>query len=200
MAYKKFDDPNTKVDDSKFKVFGTMPVEAVRRALQGISNRVLGTTSGTGHVPTLATCAIGTTCGFKTTVDVGIVRDGIVSTVAAQDNLYFEKQGTMGTNTVAKFLICSKDGTSATCIGPGNIIDKGLHADATTAAAAAKIPDLPDGACALGYVTLQAPAATVLVLTDGAATAAAALGYAIGGGGTAGTAAYVDLVHMPFNG
>ena len=200
MAYKKFDDADPKVDQAQFKVFGAVPVEALRRALQGISNRCLGTTSGTGFIPTMATCAIGTTCGFKTTYDVGVIRDGVVSTVAAKDNMYFGTTGTMGTNTVAKFLICSIDGTSATCIGPGNVIDKGAYASATLAAAAAKIPDLPDGAAPLGYVTLDAPAATKLVLTDGATTTAALLGYAIGGGTTAGTAAYVDLANMPFNG
>lgn len=199
MAYKKFDDADKKVDQSQFGVYDAVYTEAVRRAIQGISNRIIGTTSGTGHIPTLATCAPGTTCGFKTTYDVGAVRDGVLSTVAAQDNLYFGTCGTMGTNTVAKFLICSIDGTSATCIGPGNVVDKGDYANATLAAAAAKIPDLPDGAAPLGYVTVNAPAATKLVLTDGATTAAARLGYVFGTGGTAGTAAYVDLMNYPLN-
>jgi hypothetical protein len=199
MAYKKFDDADKKVDQSQFGVYDAIYTEAVRRALQGINNRVLGATAGTGFYPTLAVCAIGTTCGFKTTNEVGVVRDGVLSKVIAKDNLYFGTCGTMGTNTVAKFLICSIDGTSATNIGPGNVVDKGAYASATLAAAAAKIPDLPAGAVALGYVTLDAPAATVLVLTDGATTAAARLGYAIGGGTTAGTAAYVDLVNYPLN-
>jgi len=199
MAYRKFDDADPKVDASAVKVFGAFPQEAIRRALQGIANRVLGSTAGTGHIPTLATCAIGSTAGFKTTYDVGVVIDGVKTTVAAQNNLLFSELGTMGTNTVAKFLLCTTDGASATCIGPGNVVDKGDYASATLAAAAAKLPDLPDGACALGYVTLQAPAATVLILTDGASTAAAKLGYAIGGGSTAGTATYVQLVNMPFN-
>jgi len=199
MAYRKFDDPDTKVDDSRAKVYGAFPNEAIRRAIQGVSNRVIGGTNGTQGPLIDATCGIGGSAGFKVGSGVSVVRDGVVSAVAVTDNLLFSKLGTMGTNTVAKFLICTTDGTSATCIGPGNVVSKSDYASATLAAAAAKLPDLPDGACALGYVTLQAPAATVLVLTDGATTAAANLGYAIGGGSTAGTATYVDLVCMPLN-
>lgn len=190
MAYKKFDDANVKVDSSAKKVYGAFPNEAIRRAIQGVANRAFGT---------LGTCGIGGSAGFKVAASPPVVINGALSTVAAQDNLLFEELGTMGTNTVAKFLICTTDGTSATCIGPGNVIDKGDYASATLAAAAAKLPDLPDGACALGMVTLHAPAATILILTDGASTAGAKLGYAIGGGGTAGTATYVDLACMPYN-
>lgn len=167
-------------------------------SLQGVNNRVLGGTAGTGYVPVLAGCAIGATAGFKTTYEVGVVRDGVVTNVLITDNMFFPAQGTMGTNTVAKFLICSTAGTGAKVVGPGNIVDKGPYASAALAAAACKILDLPDGECALGYVTLNAPAATVLVLTGADTTAAAGLGFAIGSGGTAGTAAYVDLVSMPY--
>lgn len=199
MAYKKFDDPAEKVDNNKYNINDAFAVEAIRRALQGISNRIIGGTNGTQGPLVVPTLALGTTAGFKNTNAVSIVRDGIISAVAACDNRYFEKQGTLGTNKVTKFLYCSKDGTSGTVIGPGNIVSKGDYATATLAAAACKIPDLPDGACALGYITLSAPAATVLVLTDGACTAAAGLGYIIGTGGTAGTATYTDLRGMPFD-
>ena len=199
MAYKKFDDADPKVDASAVKVFGAFPQEAVRRAIQGITNRVWAGTSATAGQLLSGSCGIGGSAGFKVGSGLYLVRDGVLSTLAPQDNLLFSELGTMGTNTVAKFLICSEDGASATCIGPGNVVDKGDYASATLAAAAAKLPDLPDGAVAVGYVTLQVPAATVLILTDGASTAAAKLGYAIGGGSTAGTATYVQLVNMPFN-
>ena len=199
MSYKKFDDPDTKVNQSQMKVYDAIPIESVRRALQGISNRVLGGTAGTGYVPVLAGCALGGTCGFKTTYNVGVVRNGAVGTALLADNMYFSEQGTMGSNTVAKFLICTTAGTGPQIVGPGNIIDKGDYASATLAAAAAKIPDLIDGECALGYVTLQAPTLTPLVLTGSAMTAAAGLGYIMGTGGTAGTATYVDVVCMPYN-
>lgn len=199
MAYKKFDDPDTKVNASVNKVNDAFPVESIRRALQGISNRVTGGTAGTGYIPSLAGAAVGGSAGFKTTMPVGVVRNGIRTTCGATDNMMFGTLGTLGTNKVTKFLICTADGTSGTVIGPGNIVDKGDYASATLAAAACKLPDLPDGACALASVTLNAPAATVLVLTDGASTAAAVLGYVLGTGGTAGTAAYQDLVCMPFD-
>jgi len=199
MAYKKFDDADPKVDNSSKKVYGAFPQEAIRRAIQGITNRVWAGTSGTAGQLLSGSCGIGGSAGFKVGSGLYLVRDGVLSTLATQDNLLFSELGTMGTNTVAKFLICSEDGTSATCIGPGNVVDKGNYASATLAAAAAKLPDLPDGAVAVGYVTLHAPADTVLILTDGASTAAAKLGYAIGGGSTAGTATYVQLVNMPLD-
>lgn len=200
MAYKKFDDPDSKVDTSALKVYNAMWDTRMRRAIQGVANRVLGGTAGTGYAPTLAGCAIGGSAGFKTTRNVTVVCNGAASTCLLADNLFFSAQSTMGTNTVAKFLICTTAGTGPQVIGPGNIIHKEDYASATLAAAAAKIPDLVDGECALGYVTLHAPASTVLVLTAAASTAAAALGYAIGGGGTAGTAAYVDVLCMPYDG
>lgn len=199
MAYKKFDEADAKVNDSKYKLNDNFMNDGIRRAIQGITNRVLGGTAGTAYIPVLAGVGTGGTAGFQTTYSVGVVRNGALSTAIVTNNLLFSTLGTMGTNTVAKFLICSVDGTSCTNIGPGNVINKGDYANATLAAAAAKLPDLPDGGVALGYVTLNAPAATVLILTDGATTAAAKLGYAIGGGGTAGTSACVDLINMPLN-
>lgn len=200
MAYKKFDEPDDKVDASAMKIHGAVTNEALRRALQGIANRVLGGTAGTGYIPTLAGAAVGGSAGFLTAMPVAVVRDGIRTTANATNNMLFGKLGTLAANEVAKFLICTVNGTSGTVIGPGNIVSKADYASATLAAAACKLPDLPDGACALASVTLSAPATTVLVLTDGASTAAASLGYLIGTGGTAGTATYQDLVCMPFNG
>lgn len=188
-AGRKFDDPDTAVDTSANKVYSTFD-EKFRRALQGIANRVIGGTNGTQGPLVLAECAIGTTAGFKTSNDVCVCINGVHSTAIAQDNLYMP-EGTMGTNTVAKFLICTSTGTSGTIL-QGNVVDKGNYANATLAAAACKLPDLPDGYCALGYVTLNAPAATVLAFSRSA-------GFALGGGGTAGTAAYQDLVCMPYN-
>ena len=205
MAYKKFDAADTKVDDSKNKIYDNFMKEGIRRAVSAITNRVLGGTTGTGglgataNAPLLAGCGSGASAGFAFARTVSVVRNGELSTVALQGNLLFPTFGTMGTNTVAKFLICSADGTSGTVVGPGNIVSKNDYASATLAAAAAKLPDLPDGGVALGMVTVQAPATTVLILTTGATTAAAKLGYIFGSGGTAGTATYTDLVNMPLD-
>jgi hypothetical protein len=189
-AGKKFDDANVKVDASADKVYPAFQKEAMRRALQGISNRVIGGTSGTQGPLVVAGCALGTTAGFKTANDVTVIIDGVKSVAIAQDNLTMPT-GTMGTNTVAKFLICTGTGTSGTIL-EGNVVDKGDYATVALAAAAAKLPDLPDGYCALGYVTLNAPTATALGWTP-------STGFITGTGGTAGTAAYVDLNCMPYD-
>lgn len=189
-AGKKFDDPVAKVDASVVGAYDAFPGAAWRRAIQGISNRVIGGTNGTQGPLIVAGCALGTTNGFKTANDVTCVINGVKSVAIAQDNLYMPT-GTMGTNTVSKFLICTTTGTSGTIV-QGNVVDKGDYANATLAAAACRLPDLPDGYCALGYVTLDAPAATVLAFSRSA-------GYILGTGGTAGTAAYVDLKCMPYD-
>ena len=63
MAFKygttKFDVPNVKVDKTGRKVYAKYD-EQFRRALQGITNRVLGGTSGTGNSPVTAAAAVGT--------------------------------------------------------------------------------------------------------------------------------------------
>ena len=193
MSYPKFDDPAKKVDASGRKVYG-IPREDIRRAFQGITNRVIGLTAagtaGTGHLA-LAGLTLGATAGVKIGHAITVVINGIQSDVIAQDNLRYPP-GTQGTNTVAKYLVCTSTGTSGTVIGPGNVVLKSDHADATTAAVAAKLPDLPDGYCALGYVTLQAPAATALAFGEG-------VGFVTGTGGTAGTATYTNLSCMPYN-
>ena len=193
MSYKKFDDADAKVDQSSKKVY-SVPLEVFRRAIQGVANRVVGLTAG-GTAGTaalaLAGLGLGTTAGFKIGNAISVVINGEQSAVIAQDNLYLPA-GTMGTNTVAKYLVCTAAGTSGTVVGPGNVILKSDYASATLAAAAAKLPDLPDGYCCLGFVTLQAPAATALAHSRSA-------GFVLGTGGTAGTATYTNLACMPYD-
>lgn len=188
---KKFDDPALNVDPSVRDIYDSFPKEAERRSFQGIANRVIGGTNGTqGPLITIGG-TLGTTAGFKIANGVTVVINGAVSECIAQDNLPLP-DGTLAANTVAKYLICTAAGTSGTVIGPGNVVSKADYDSATLAAAACRLPDLPDGYCALGYVTLQAPEKTALAFADGA-------GFAIGGGGTAGTATYVDLICMPYD-
>ena len=188
---KKFDDPDKKVDPSVRDIYDSFPKEAERRAFQGIANRVIGGTNGTQGPLITAGCTLGTTAGFRIATGVTVVINGKVSTCIAQDNLPLP-DGTQLANTVAMYLICTGEGTSGTVIGPGNVVDKADYDTATLAAAACRLPDLPDGYCALGYVTLQAPEATDLAFADGA-------GFVTGTGGTAGTATYVDLICMPYD-
>jgi hypothetical protein len=190
-AGKKFDDPEKKVDPSVRDVYDAFPKENARRAFQGIANRVIGGTNGTQGPLINIGAALGTTAGFKITNGVSVVINGVVSECIAQDNLPLP-DGTLAANTVAKYLICTAAGTSGTVIGPGNVVSKADYDTAALAAAACRLPDLPDGYCALGYVTLQAPEETALAFADGA-------GFVTGTGGTAGTATYVNLMCMPYN-
>jgi hypothetical protein len=191
-AGKKFDDPARKVDASVRDINDAFWKSGMRRALQGITNRVLGGTSGTGWFPNVtATLADGSTGGIKTTTAVTVAINGAAVIVAAQDNLKMpgassDFTGTQGSNTVAKYLVCAV-GTAGTIIGPGNIISKANYATATLANAAAKLPDPPDGSCVLGYATFNTPAASDVVVGS------------CGLLSTAGTVAYTDLVCMPYD-
>ncbi len=194
MAFKygttKFDAASEKVDQAARKVYGAFPQEAVRRALQGIANRVIGTTAGTASSSGYllqAGCGTGSTAGVNVANTLVVLVNGAYSTCIAQDNLKLP-DGSQGSNTVAKYLICTKAGTSATCVGPGNVIDKGDYDTAALAAVAAKLPDLPDGYCALGYVTLNAPAASAITYRGHGTI------------GSQGTTSFTDLVCMPYDG
>jgi hypothetical protein len=187
MAYAKFDDPAKKVDQSARKVYGATWNDAMRRAIQGITNRVIGGTSGTGFFPENTAAIAKGTVGALFATTVQVVINGVVTKLAAQDNIRMP-YGTQGKNTVAKFLICS-NGTSGTVIatGPGNVVSKADYATIALATAAAKLPDLPDDHVALGYVTVNAPTLTDIV-------------YAVASvfDTTGGTASYTDLICMPY--
>lgn len=188
MAYKKFDDPDPKVDQSAAKVYSTFD-ERFRRAMQGITNRCLGTAGLLWLGPNIG---VGGSAGFATTSAVAVVINGVLSTCAATDNLFLP-EGTQGTGTVAKYLVYTKDGTSATVGGPGNVVNMADYTTVALSSAAAKLPDLPDGGCALGYVNVCAPVATKLVFVNSA-------GYKVGNSGTTGTGTFVNLACMPYNG
>lgn len=187
MSYKKFDDANPKVDQSARSVFDAFWRDPFRRAIEGISNRVLGGTSGTGWFPNVtAGVADGGTGGIKTATAVTVVINGKAYVVAPGDNLKMPTTQ-IGTNCVAYYLI-STQGTSGTITGPGNIILKSDYATPALAAAACKLPDLPAGHCVLGKALFHAPAAgTNLNPAD------------FGKFGTAGTATYTDLICMPID-
>jgi hypothetical protein len=191
MAFKfgsgKFDDPDKKVDASvnKIEVFENT---AQRRAFQGIMNGVLGTT---GLIWLGAGIGTAGSAGFKINNTVSILINGIMTTAAAEDNL-FMPEGTQGTSTAAKYLI-AHNGTSGTVVGPGNVINMNDYSTVALASAAAKLPDLPDGMVALGYVNVCAPSATILAFSNDA-------GFAVGKTGTTGTGTFVDLACMPYSG
>jgi len=192
MAFKygttKFDAPDAKVDQSGLKVYADAH-EQFRRALQGVSNRVLGGTAGTGYSPITATLTIGT-LGVKITKNVAVVINGVQGTAAVQDNLAMPS-GVIPANSACKYLVStalSAAGTSGTVSGPGNIVSCADYDSNTLALAACKLPDLPDNHCALGYVTLTTPYLTAVTLISTSVL-----------GTTGGTDGYADLICMPYD-
>ena len=193
MAYKKFDDPNVKVDNSQFSVYDAFAKEPFRRALMSIMNRVIAGTSGTGNFPGVtSTVAKATTAGVKTTTQVLAVINGVVNVIPALDNMALPS-GTQGKNTVAKYLVVSYGtsgtyGTAGTIVGPGNVVSKADYATVTLANAAAKLPDPPEHTVVLGYVQVNAPTLTDIVFADDSALDT-----------TGGTAVYGDLMNLPYD-
>lgn len=190
MAYKKFDDPTAAVSQAALRGNEATPLLATRRAIQAISNRVLGHTAGTGGM-VVAGLGTGGTSGIIITNTLKVVINGAMSTCIAQDNLWMPNYGTIGTRSACKFLVSTGTGTSGTVTGPGNVVDANAYADDTAALAACKLPDLPDGHCALGYMTLITPRTTAVNMSSKAL---------VGLYTTAGTATFVDLVSMPYDG
>ena len=181
MAYKKFDDANLNVSQAPRKVYNAIPVESVRRALQGAYNRVLCGTHGTATLADWrASCGTG---GAGTGVGVSgqlfVVVNGILGTrgTAASYNL---PAGTQAAATIVKYLISGPINSTAGTVTAGN-------ESATTAGA--KLPDLPDGHVALGYMLYTGNGT---VGWNRGANAPAGQAAA-----TSGTATFVDLMHMP---
>ena len=195
MAYRKFDDAPLSADNKQMQMkTGGFFKEPWRRALQGIVNRVIGGTAGTSLVT--AACGTGTTTGVKTATSVNASINGVSVAIAALDNINIGTgaycgnnlelgKGTMGTNCVTKFLIFAGSDGVAQVTGPGNIVDKGGYASATLAAAACKLPELPENCVALGYMLMHGPEAT-------------GVNFSVGLAGTMGTCTFGDFIHMPY--
>lgn len=188
MALKgntKFDDPVLTKDASVRKVNQAFPREADRRSFQGTGNRVLGGsgTFGTAGM-TLAGLAEGTNAHtIKTTNSIDYTINGAKYSLAAVDNIAIPAGlGTQGTACYAKYLVSvGTDGTAASGAG-GITITKGNEG---AAAGDAKLPDLPDGNCAIGYFE---------ILT----TTFEYIAGSTDNGSSGITDTYTDLVHMPY--
>ena len=191
MAYKKFDDPAGKVSQATQRGNEATWDVKMRRALQAISNVVIGSTQGTGGHIITASIGTGGTSGIKINTALVVRINGVHSTCITQDNLWMPNYGTMGTREACKFLVSTGAGTSGTVTGPGNVVNANDYTTDTLALAACKLPELPDGHCAIGYMTLITPAATEVNMSPKAL---------VGLYSTAGTATFNDLVCMPYNG
>lgn len=180
MAYKKFDDATKAVAQSPRKVYDAIPVESFRRAIQSISNRILGGTGGTGATSVVSACGTGATGGLKWGNTLLAVINGRFGTVLCADNLELPA-GTQASATYVKYLISGGFGTGGT-VTAGN---------EGTSSTKALLPDCPDGHVAVGYMEYAANSSYAFIRTNRTVTGGAAA--------TAGTASFKDLIHMPYS-
>jgi len=199
---KKFDDPAVTQDAAVKRVDKGFEMEAMRRALASITNRVIptsaGGTTGTGYELT-AGLAAGSAVGsikaantFKYTID-GVMYQYTGNTdIAIAGSL---GNGTQGTATTCYYLVSvGTNGTSGTALaGNGGLyVTKGNEGTSGTGVFAYALnstpylPDCPDGQCPIGYFSVITKTTTPFV--PGTSTM---------GDSTNFTIAYGDLIGMP---
>jgi hypothetical protein len=183
MAYKKFDDPSTLVAQAPRKVYNAFPYTSIRRALQGVLNRVIYGTDGTSNLVTLAGCGTGgdsTASGLGCTAGIRVIVNGRLGTRGSAGN-YNLPSGTQGAGTYVKYLISGPINSTAGTVTAGN---------ESTSATGAYLPDCPDGHVALGY--MEYAASSTCGWNRNLNKAANQVTS-----GSAGTFTFVDLAHMP---
>ena len=187
MAYRKFDDAPLASNDEARKLYPVFPNEALRRAVQSITNKVISGTGGTNGTGMLSNVGTGSTAGVAIGQTLIASINGRFGTIAAQSNLYLPK-GTQGSATYVKYLLAGKFGTAGT-VAMGN---------EGTSSTTAKLPDCPDGYVALGYMEYYTGTGPFIRFGGGTAG-----GYNVVSGNTGGTCgtvnAWVNLLHMPFS-
>ena len=187
MAFKfgtgvKFDDAAKNVSQATKKLYEAEWHEGIRRAIQSITNRVVtgdfgtaGTTAAARATQMASSCGTGGS-GAAIGAPLCVTINGRAGTRSSCGTILLPK-GTQAAATYVKYLLAGSTGSSGTCFA-GN---------ESTSATGAYLPDCPDGLIALGYFQwLSPPAAT---FNRDAQTVVAS--------STAGTATWVDLVHMP---
>jgi hypothetical protein len=184
MAYAKFDDPSKKVSQAMRKGYEGIWDDKLRRLLQASLNRVFWGTDGTSLATTLAGCGTGgdsTASGIGCTAGIRVIVNGRLGTRGSAGN-YKLPAGTQGAGTYVKYLICGPINSTAGTVLAGN---------ESTSSTGAYLPDCPATYVALGYMEYAASSTCGwnrgLNKVAGQVTA-----------GSAGTATFVDLVHMPF--
>lgn len=189
MAYRKFDDPALDVSNDARKVYPVFPNEALRRAVQSITNRVIAGTSGTtGGTSFNAGLGTGSTAGIKIAYGLTLSINGRMGTMSAQDNIYLPP-GTQSKSTYVKYLVAAKFGAGGTVVA-GN--------EGATATAA-RLPDCPSGYCAVGYLEYATGTAGAYIRYGGGTAG----GYNVLSGNVAATCGtvseWVNLLHMPYD-
>jgi hypothetical protein len=187
MSYAKFDDSSKKTSQSARKINEATWEEDMRRALQGVLNRVLWGTGGTSGTSVGVVLGTGSTCGIKLPYPMILLINGRIGTAAAQDNIYLPS-GTQTAATYVKYLVSVGFGTKGT-VTAGN---------EGTGSTTALLPDCPDGMVAIGYVEYAANGTRGYIRIGGGTAGNSQNVLSGNAGGTCGTVnAWVDLVHMP---
>ena len=198
----KFDDPARTQDASAKRVDKGFEMEAMRRALAMLTNRVIptsaGGTTGTGYALTAGLTAGSSVGSIKLANTFKYVIDGVMyqytggTDIAIAGNL---GDGTQGTATTCYYLVSvGTNGTSGTALAGngGPYVTKGNEGTSGTGVFAFAfnstpyLPDCPDGQCPVGYFSVITKTAVPFV--PGTSTM---------GDSTNFTIAYGDLVNMP---
>jgi hypothetical protein len=191
MAYRKFDDPALSSSDDARKVYPVFPKEALRRAIQSITNRVVSGTNGTmGGTAGIGAAWLGTggTAGILLKTALALCINGRYGTADAQDNLYLPV-GTQSKSTYVKYLVAAKFGAAGTVVA-------GNEGSSSTAA---RLPDCPDGYVAVGYMEYATGTAGAFIRFGGG-TAGGANVISGNVAATCGTVnAWAQLLHMPYD-
>jgi hypothetical protein len=186
---KKFDAADISVSDAPKKVYQAIWNDATRRAIQSITNRVLHTgQAGTATSTYFGFVGTGSTCGAQIIAAMTVAINGRVGTAYARDNMRMP-DGTQAVNTWVKYLISTGFGTSGT-------ITMGNEGASSTAA---RLPNLPDGHVAIGYMEYNTTSGAYGRLGGGTAGAYNILGFGGVAPSTCGTHAFTHLVHMPYD-
>lgn len=188
----KFDDVPLSRDSAPRKIYPAMPWEAFRRAIQGITNRVVSGTNGTmGGTAGIGAAYLGTgsTCGIALKTALGIEINGRYGTAVAQDNIYLPP-GTQSKSTYVKYLVAVGFGTQGTVFA-------GNEGASSTAA---MLPDCPDGYVCVGYLEYATGTAGAFIRIGGG-TAGNNQNVLSGNvAATCGTVnAWEELLHMPYD-
>ena len=183
MAYKKFDDPSLDVAQSPRKVYDAVVHEALRRAIQSITNRIVsgnfgtaGTTAAGVATALNSSCGTGQTGGCCIGAALAVIINGRAGTRSSSGSMWLPA-GTQSASTYVKYGLFGACGSTGTC----------LAGNESTSATGAYLPDCPDGLMCFGYMQY---AAGTSAWNRGA-------NVVTGQTGSSGTATFVDLVHMP---
>jgi len=153
---RKFDDAPVGSRTDKNKGMDATWHESFRRVVRSLNSRVLGGagTWGTAGIDT-AGLAAGTsgTKGIKVGSSIDYTIDGVVYSLAADNDIAIPASlGEQAEDTFCKYLVSvGTNGTAAASAG-GVTITKGNTVEDL---ADAKLPDLPEEQCAIGYFTVN---------------------------------------------